>query len=80
MIQRKRLLGLIDKAIGREERLVCTYSSHCLLFAELLASEPATLEHVRRILLKLRDESREHKSTLEKLRKTIEESPDRHAY
>ena len=79
MISKGRLIQIIDEALRTEERVIAIYCTHCAISVDMTEEDSKELEPFRRTVLRLRDESRGHRDTLEGLRRDLLKD-DRDAY
>ena len=75
MISKKGLLEKIDEALKNEEQIITLYCNHCIISYEFMEADPAKVTGCRERFVKLRDDSRRHRNTLEDLRARIQEDP-----
>ena len=73
MISKKRLLRLVKKALETEEQIIPIYTNHCRLFSDCLELDESTRQRFIEVFAQLRDDSRGHRETLDRLFQTIEE-------
>jgi len=71
MIAKTKLLDLVDEALRTEERMIGIYCTHCAIAVDMSAAPSEKLESFRETVMRLRDESRGHRNTLEELRAAL---------
>ena len=71
MIAKTKLLEVIDEALRTEERMNGIYAGHCAIAVDLAERQSTELKSFRRTVMRLRDESRGHRDTLEELRRNL---------